>query len=62
MTEHFLDCIINDKPPLISGEDGAHAVEVMCATWKSMETGAWVDLPLTEEVTPPYYEPPPKEA
>jgi len=37
-------------------------VEVMCATWKSMETGAWVDLPLTEEVTPPYYEPPPKEA
>lgn len=62
MTEHFLDCIINDKPPLISGEDGARAVEVMCATWKSMETGAWVDLPLTEEVTPPYYEPPPKEA
>ena len=62
MTEHFLDCIINDKPPLISGEDGARAVEVMCATWKSMETGAWVDLPLNEEVTPPYYEPPPKEA
>ena len=62
MTEHFLDCIINDRPPLISGEDGAHAVEVMCATWKSMETGAWIDLPLTEEVTPPYYEPPPKEA
>lgn len=61
MTEHFLDCIINDKPPLISGEDGARAVEVMCATWKSMETGAWVDLPLNEEVTPPYYEPPPRE-
>ena len=62
MTEHFLDCIINDKPPLVSGEDGARAVEVMCATWKSMETGAWVNLPLTEEVIPPYYEPPPREA
>ena len=61
MTEHFLDCIINDTPPLVSGEDGARAVEVMCATWKSVETGAWVDLPLTEEVLPPYYEPPPKE-
>ena len=61
MTEHFLDCIINDKPPLVSGEDGARAVEVMGATWKSMETGAWVDLPLTEEVIPPYYAPPPQE-
>lgn len=61
MTEHFLDCIINDKPPLVSGEDGARAVEVMGATWKSMETGAWVDLPLTEEVIPPYYDPPPQE-
>ena len=61
MTEHFLDCIINDKPPLVSGEDGARAVEVMCAVWKSMETGGWVDLPLTEEVIPPYYDPPSKE-
>jgi hypothetical protein len=46
---------------LVSGEDGARAVEVMGATWKSMETGAWVDLPLTEEVIPPYYDPPPQE-
>ncbi len=57
MTEHFLDCIINDKPPLVSGEDGARAIEVMCAALKSMQTGAWVDLPLMEEVIPPYYKP-----
>lgn len=62
MTAHFLDCIINDKPPLVSGEDGARAVEVMCAVWKSMETGGWVDLPLKGEVIPPYYEPLPAEA
>jgi len=61
MTAHFLDCIINDKPPLVSGEDGARAVEVMCAVLKSMETGGWVDLPLKEEVVPPYYQPLPRE-
>jgi predicted dehydrogenase len=57
MTEHFLDCIINDRPPLVSGEDGARAIEVMCAALMSMETGGWVDLPLTKEVSPPFYEP-----
>jgi predicted dehydrogenase len=62
MTEHFLNCLINDEQPLTSGEDGARAVEVMCATWKSMETGAWVDLPLKGEVIPPYYKPLPEEA
>jgi predicted dehydrogenase len=61
MLDHFLDCLINDKEPLVSGEDGARAVEVMCATWKSMQTNAWVDLPLNEEVIPPYYEKPVSE-
>jgi len=61
MMAHFLDCLINDKEPLTSGEDGARAVEVMCATLKSMATGGWVDLPLEEEVIPPYYEPLPRE-
>lgn len=61
MTRHFMDCIINDKKPLVSGEDGARAIEVKCAVFKSMETGAWVDLPLKEEVVPPHYNPLPKE-
>jgi len=61
MTAHFLDCIIGNKAPLVSGEDGARAVEVMCAVLKSMETGGWVDLPLKEEVVPPFYEPLPLE-
>lgn len=61
MTEHYLDCIINDKVPLVSGEDGARSIEVMCAALKSMETGAWVDLPLDEEIIPPFYEPLPME-
>jgi predicted dehydrogenase len=61
MTKHFMDCLIHNKQPLVSGEDGARAIEVMCAVYKSMETGNWVNLPLTEEVIPPYYKPVPKE-
>lgn len=55
MIKHFVRCILEDKEPRVSGEDGARAVEVMCAVFKSMETGGWVDLPLKEEVIPPYY-------
>ena len=61
MLQHYLDCIINDKEPLVSGEDGARAIEVMCATWKSMETKAWVELPLKEEVIPPKFQKEPEE-
>ena len=63
MTQHFLGCVIEDEEPLVSGEDGARAVEVMCAVYKSMETSAWVDLPLPddEEIIPPYYKPIPPE-
>jgi predicted dehydrogenase len=63
MTQHFLECVIEDKEPLVSGEDGARAVEVMCAVYKSMETGAWVELPLPEgeEIIPPFYKPVPPE-
>lgn len=63
MTQHFLECVIEDKEPLVSGEDGARAIEVMCAVYKSMETGAWVDLPLPEgeEIIPPFYKPLPAD-
>ena len=38
MTEHYLDCIVNDKEPLVSGQDGADSIDVMCGVFKSMET------------------------
>ncbi len=56
MLKHFVGCILEDKEPRVTGEDGARAMEVMCAVFKSMQTGAWVDLPLNEEVIPPHYE------
>jgi predicted dehydrogenase len=61
MTRHFMDCIIHDEEPLVSGDDGARAIEVMCAVYKSMETSAWVELPLQEAIIPPHYVPLPAE-
>lgn len=61
MTAHFLECVIEEKEPLVSGEDGARSIEVMCAVYKSMETNAWVELPLEEEIIPPGYKPLPLE-
>jgi predicted dehydrogenase len=61
MTRHFMDCLLHDAEPLVSGEEGARAVEVMCAVYKSMETGSWVELPLEEEIIPPNYKPLPPE-
>lgn len=57
MLEHFVQCILEDKEPMITGEDGARVMEILCAVFKSMETRSWVDLPLQEEVAPPYYKP-----
>lgn len=61
MTQPFIDCLINNKKSLVSGEDGARAVEVMCAVFKSMKTSTWVELPLKEEIIPPYYRPLPQK-
>jgi len=55
MWKHFVKCIVEDTEPRVTGEDGARALEVMCGTFKSMKTRAWVDLPLEEEVLPPHY-------
>jgi len=55
MLESFTDCITNDKQPVVSGTDGARAVEIMCAVHLSMQTGGWVNLPLQYEVRPPGY-------
>jgi len=61
MTRHFMDCLMKGAEPLVSGEDGARAIEVMCAVYKSMQTKGWVELPLKEEVIPPHYKPVPPE-
>lgn len=45
---HFLDCILHDAPPLITGADGRRALEVSIAAQRSAKTGAVVHLPLPD--------------
>ena len=43
---HFVDCIRDDKPPLIDGRAGRHAVEVVLATYQSAREKTKVALPM----------------
>jgi len=45
-TEHFIDCIINDKKPIMDGREGRKDLEVVLAAYKSAKTGRPVNLPL----------------
>ncbi len=44
--EHFFDCVLNDKTPLVTGSDGRRSLEVMLAAEKSIAEGVKIDLPL----------------
>jgi len=41
---HFVDCIIEDRQPLVGGADGLAATRVICAIDESVRTGLPVDL------------------
>jgi predicted dehydrogenase len=40
----FIDCIINNKPPLISGEDGLKGIQIVLAAIESAEKGVKIKL------------------
>ncbi|MBI3693747.1 MAG: Gfo/Idh/MocA family oxidoreductase [Acidobacteria bacterium] len=44
---HFVDCVLNDKPPLETGEDGRAVLEVMFACYESAAAGRRIDFPYT---------------
>jgi predicted dehydrogenase len=44
----FLDAIEQDREPLINGEAGKKALEIILAIYKSQKTGRPVDLPLAD--------------
>ena len=45
---HFIQCVREDKEPLVTGEDGRAVLEIMCAAYASAKSGAKVSLPLVE--------------
>ncbi|WP_228238362.1 Gfo/Idh/MocA family protein [Allomuricauda sp. M10] len=52
--EHFVDCVKNDKQPLVTGEDGKAVLEVIYAAYESAGTGRKVMLPFKPNVDKPY--------
>jgi len=50
---HFVDCVLNDKQPLVTGEDGRAALEMIYAAYESARTGQRVALPFRAKVKYP---------
>jgi len=47
----FVEWIVNDRPPCLTGMDGLRCVELMEASYRSAEkNGTWIDLPLCPEM------------
>ena len=42
---HFVDCILNDRPPRESGEDGRATLEIIYAAYESAANGRRISWP-----------------
>jgi predicted dehydrogenase len=51
---HFVDCVQNDKQPLVTGQDGRAVLEVIFAAYESARTGRKVALPFKTAAKRPY--------
>ncbi len=50
---HFVDCVQNDKQPLVTGEDGREVLQVIMAAYESARTGHKVALPFSTTAAKP---------
>lgn len=51
---HFVDCVQNDKQPIVTGEDGRAVLEVIFAAYESARTGRKVELPFKTDAKKPF--------
>lgn len=51
--KHFIDCVRNNKQPLVTGEDGRAVLELIYAAYASAGTGKKIMLPFTPKVAKP---------
>lgn len=51
---HFVDCVKNDKEPLVTGEDGRAVLELILAAYASAGSGKKVVLPFHSDIDKPY--------
>jgi predicted dehydrogenase len=50
---HFVDCVQNDRKPLVTGEDGRAVLEAVMAAYESARTGGKVALPFASKARKP---------
>ncbi len=50
---HFVDCVANDRQPLVTGEDGRAVLEIILAAYASAGTGQKVMLPFETQAKRP---------
>jgi myo-inositol 2-dehydrogenase / D-chiro-inositol 1-dehydrogenase len=51
--KHFIDCVREDKEPLVTGEDGRAVLEIIYAAYASAATGKKINLPFSVKVEKP---------
>lgn len=51
--KHFIECVRDDKQPIVTGEDGRAVMELMLAAYESAGTGRRVPLPFNPKVRKP---------
>jgi predicted dehydrogenase len=51
---HFVDCVQNDKPPQVTGDDGRAVLEVLMAAYASAGSGRKIALPFAIDARRPY--------
>lgn len=50
---HFVQCVREDRQPLVTGEDGRAVLEMLYAAYESARTGRKVELPFCPVVSKP---------
>ena len=51
--KHFIECVREDKPPVVTGEDGRAVLELIYAAYRSAGIGQRVALPFHAKVAKP---------
>ena len=51
--KHFIECVREDRKPLVTGEDGRAVLEIMLAAYESAGTGRKVKLPFCTKAKKP---------
>ena len=50
---HFVDCVADDKQPIVTGEDGKAVLEIVMAVYASAGSGKKVELPFPTDAAKP---------